>query len=250
MPERTIRLVRKGFPTRMALDTAVSRTLLNEADRGERPETLRLTVPGRSLAFGKLDAATPGFGAAVRAARDAGFEPFVRLAGGRAAAFHEQTIAISWVIPEESPIDGIRARFIAVSGILADTFRQLGADAAVGAVPGEYCPGEFSIHVGATKVAGIGQRLARRAAHIGGVIVVDGGDDVRRALVPVYESLGLKWNPETVGALADSAAGLRPEEVIAAVVARLGENAELEEALLAVHTIAEAQELITDFTPM
>jgi len=249
MPERTIRLVREGFPDRMSMDTAVSRVLLSEADRGARPETLRLTIPRPSVAFGKHDVATDGFEEAVAASRDAGYEPFVRLAGGRAAVFHARTIAISWVVPEESPIDGIRARFGAVSDLLVDVFASLGIAAAVGPVPGEYCPGDFSVHVGTTKVAGIGQRLTRSAAHIGGVIVVDGASDVRDVLIPVYDALRLEWEPATVGALSDSVAGLLPETVIEAFVARVRMEHTVEPARLSATTIADAEALTGVFTP-
>lgn len=247
MPERTIRLVRQGFPARMSLDTAVSRVLLTQADMSG--ETLRLTVPGPSVAFGKHDAATPGFGAAVAAARDAGFEPFVRLAGGRATVFHDQSVAISWVIPDPKPIEGIRARFSSVAGVLVEAFETLGVRAGVGATPGEYCPGEFSIHVGSAKVAGIGQRLTRSAAHIGGVVVAGDGSRIQRVLIPVYEALDLDWDPRTVGALSDSTPGIDPHTVIDAIVDRVSDDAEVVEAPLSPATVTAAESLTADFTP-
>ncbi len=249
MSERTIRLVREGFPDRMTLDTAVSSALLSEAAQGAPFETLRLSVPGRSLAFGRHDAVSPGFADAVEAARAAGFEPFVRLAGGRAAIFHQRTVAISWTIPDRRPIDGIRTRFAAVAGLLVAAFRTLGIPAEIGAIPGEYCPGAFSIHVGAGKVAGIGQRLARSAAHVGGVIVVDDGDVVRRVLVPVYEALGLDWDPSTAGALSDTIPGLEPGVIIDAIVDRLAGDAEIAEETLSGHIIEIAEERAPDFAP-
>ena len=51
---------------------------------------------------------------------------------------------------------------------------SLGVDARIGEVAGEYCPGKYSVNArGATKIMGVGQRLARHAAHVGGVIVVN-----------------------------------------------------------------------------
>jgi lipoate-protein ligase A len=249
MPERTIRVIRDGFPNHLSLDTAVSRVLLNEASRGEHVETLRLTVPGSSVAFGKHDVVSPGFPAAVAAAKDAGFEPFIRLAGGRAAVFHDRSVAISWVMPDPSPVAGIRARFSAVAGVLVDAFASLGIDAAIGPVPGEYCPGDFSIHVGKTKVAGIGQRLTRSAAHIGGVVVTGNGEAIRRALIPVYEALELDWDPSTAGALSDTAPGVDPDAVIDAIVSRLRTEYAVEEASLSSQTVAAAEELVAEFTP-
>ena len=249
MPERTIRLVRDGLPDRMSLDTAVSRVLLTDASRGEHAETLRLTVPGPSVAFGKHDAVSQGFPAAVSAAREVGFEPFIRLAGGRAAVFHERSVAMSWVMPDRAPLEGIRARFSAVAHVLVDAFASLGIDAGIGAVPGEYCPGDFSIHVGRTKVAGIGQRLTRSAAHIGGVVVTGDGDAIRRGLIPVYEALELDWDPSTAGALSDTAPGVDPDAVIDAIVNRLRAEFTVEEASLSSQTVAAAEGLVADFTP-
>src|SRR5207244_3727585 len=74
--------------------------------------------------------------------------------------------------------------------------------------PGEYCPGEHSVNArGQVKVMGVGQRLVATAAHVGGVIVVSGAERIRQVLVPVYEALGLTWDPSTVGALADEVPG-------------------------------------------
>jgi lipoate-protein ligase A len=223
--------------------------LLTDASRGERAETLRLTIPGSSVAFGKHDVVSRGFPGAVAAARDAGFEPFVRLAGGRAAVFHRQSVAMSWVIPDQNPIASIRDRFSAVSAVLVDALASLGIEAETGAVPGEYCPGEFSIHVGNAKVAGIGQRLTRSAAHIGAVVVTGDGDAIRRVLIPVYEALELDWDPSTAGALSDTAPGVDPDAVIDAIVNRLRAEFAVGEASLSPDTIAVAEGLVGDFTP-
>ena len=77
----------------------MSRALLQRVAAGELPETLRLTRPGPMVAFAKQDAVAPGYTDAVRAARAGGFEPVLRLAGGRAAVFHEQTIALAHAAP-------------------------------------------------------------------------------------------------------------------------------------------------------
>ncbi|GMQ85868.1 MAG: hypothetical protein BMS9Abin07_1437 [Acidimicrobiia bacterium] len=249
MSERTIRLVREGFPERMALDTAVSRVALAQAAAPLGLETLRLSVPGRAVAFGKHDGVSAGFDQAVVAARTAGFQAFIRLAGGRAAVFHEQSVAMSWTMPAEHPIEGIRTRFAAVAGVLTDAMVSLGIPAEIGALPGEYCPGDYSIHVGPVKVAGLGQRLARSAAHVGGVIVVGNGAAVGEVLVPVYGALDLDWDPGTAGALTDTIPGIEPETVIDAIVAKIEMVATIERVPLAAETVAEATALAHDFEP-
>src|SRR5688500_5018828 len=96
---RTIRLLREGFPDPPAMDTAVSRAILERVSAGLDPETLRMHRPAPIVAFGPRDRLAPGFPNAVEAARDRGFSSILRLAGGRAAVFHEGTIAFAWVIP-------------------------------------------------------------------------------------------------------------------------------------------------------
>ena len=86
---------------------------------------------------------------------------------------------------------------------------RLGVDARVGEVPGEYCPGAFSVNArGRTKLAGVGQRLISGAAHLGGVVVVRDSAGVRDVLIPVYEALGLEWDPETTGSVEDEVPGV------------------------------------------
>ena len=187
-----------------ALDTAISRVLLERVDRGQLPATLRLSRPARIVAFSSRDARAPGYAAAVAAATASGFAPVVRLAGGRAAVFTEATIAFSWSVPTTQPASGITERFELLATCLAEAFAALGVDARVGEVVGEYCPGAYSVNVGGRrKIAGVGQRLLRSAAHTGGVVVVDRADLVNEVLVPVYAAMGVPFDPAATGALRD-----------------------------------------------
>src|SRR5918996_345664 len=123
---------------------------------GELPETLRLARPGPIVAFAKQDAVAPGYADAVDAARAGGFEAILRLAGGRAAVFHEGTLALSHAVPDRDPRPRIHARFEATAALLARALARLGVDARVGEVPGEYCPGGYSVNAGGKrKLAGI-----------------------------------------------------------------------------------------------
>ena len=60
-------LVREAFPDRPAFGTAVSRALLQRVAAGELAQTIRLHRTARIVAFGRHDAAGPGFQAAVEA---------------------------------------------------------------------------------------------------------------------------------------------------------------------------------------
>src|SRR3954451_25488501 len=98
-----IELVRKAITDRPALDTAISRAILERVAAGELPETMRLARPGAMVAFGKQDVKAAGYAAAADAARAQGFEAVRRLAGGRAAVFHEGTVAFAHAAPDPMP---------------------------------------------------------------------------------------------------------------------------------------------------
>jgi lipoate-protein ligase A len=187
------------------------------------------------VAFGKQDVNSPGYTDAVTAAYAAGFEAVQRLAGGRAAVFHEHTIAFAWAGRARDTWSGTHDRFRRIAAIVERALQRLGVDARIGEIPREYCPGEYSINArGQAKLVGIGQRLIKGAWHIGGVIVVAEGERVRNVLIPVYEALGLDWDPATAGAVDQEVAGVRWDDVAAALLAELPEHepAELDRATL------------------
>jgi lipoate-protein ligase A len=197
-------MIQASYPERPAFDTALSRALLHQVARGECAETLRLHRTGNVMAFSVLDRTRPGFPKAVQAARDAGFAPILRLAGGRAAPFSAGTLAVAWSRPVADLRSGVRERFEEIADIVTCALRALGVDARVGEVPGEYCPGGFSVNAGGrTKLAGVGQRVVRGAAHVGGVVVASGSAPLRRALEPVYRALDYAMDPAAVGSVRD-----------------------------------------------
>src|SRR3954453_18516791 len=201
-PMPPLHLLTESFPDAPALDAAVSRALLERVASGELPETLRLARPARMVAFGKQDALAAGYEEAARAARELGFEAILRLAGGRAAVFHEHTLELAHALPGEDVRSGVHDRFREAADRIAAALRGLGVDARVGEVPGEYCPGGYSINAGGrSKLAGVGQRLIRGGAHLGAVVVAAGAERVREPLVPVYEALGLEWDPASAGSV-------------------------------------------------
>lgn len=245
MPARPrLELLRDSFPQRPALDTALSHALLRLTAQGELPATLRLHRPGPSVAFGRLDALAPGYPEAVAAARSHGFEAIERLAGGRAAVYHEDTVGLALTLPDSEPAVRTYDRFAECAGLLAEALRALGVDARVGAVPGEYCAGDFSVNArGRSKLVGIGQKLVGAAAHVGGVTVATGSARVRDVLVPVYAALGISWDSASAGSVADELPGADYELVEQAIARAYGERYELVEARLDPAVIELAERL-------
>ena len=248
MPHSGWQLLREGFPDRPELGPALSRVLLEQVATGTRPATVRLSRPGRVVAFGRRDAVSPGYRAAVQAAAQAGFPGMERISGGRAAAFTEGALSLTMTVPDPRPAERTEQRFREWSGLLRDAFTDLGADARIGAVPGEYCPGEYSVNAeGRIKLAGVGQRMIRGAAHIGFVILVSGAGLVAEVLGPVYRELGLEFRPESVGSLEQVLPGIGRSEVEAALLSRLNAVAEMEPVELDPVTLEEARSRGGDF---
>lgn len=245
-----LRLVRDAFAAVPEVDTGVSRALLLRASEGAIPETFRLHVPGNVVAFGKRDTLAPGYDTAVAVARRHGFAAIERLAGGRAAVFTTDTLAFAWTIPDPDPRRGIYSRFAELSRLMVAAFSRLGVEASVGELPGEYCPGEYSVHHGGRiKLMGVGQRLARRAAHVGGVVVVAGSHRVRQVLGDVYAALELAWDPETAGALADVNPDVTVHVAADAIITELAAQRDVVPGQIDETTLALAHRLAPDHVP-
>jgi lipoate-protein ligase A len=247
-PTEPIRLITAAYAEEAGLDTAVSAALLRRVGDGEVPETLRLYRPGREVAFGRQDVAASGYRAAVAAAVAAGFVAIERLAGGRAAVFTPGTIAFSWTIPHPDPRATTQQRFRMVAGLLRDALQSLDIDARVGEVPGEYCPGRFSISAGGRlKLVGVGQRLTRHAAHVGGLVVVAGSAELRAVLQPVYAALELEWRPAVTGAIVDVAPAVTFDDAFGAIIETISAQRPLLEATIDATTLGLARRMAPDY---
>jgi lipoate-protein ligase A len=226
-----------------ALDVALPHAVLDLLAARRRPAWLRCYSPGATVAFGRRDALLPGFATAAAAARRHDFTPVIRGAGGRAAAYDEGSL----IFDEVMPADGsqIRDRFAADADRHARALRGLGVDARVGEVPGEYCPGEFSVNArGRVKLIGAAERIVRGAWLHSSVVVVEGAARLRAVLEDVYAALGLEWDPASVGAVSEEVPGVGIEEVRRALLAQYETRYALAPASLSEPDLARARELL------
>jgi octanoyl-[GcvH]:protein N-octanoyltransferase len=231
-----------------ALDVALPHALLGLVAAGRRGPVVRSYRPQPTVAFGRRDSFLPGFARATAAARRRGYTPVVRGAGGRAAAYDEGCLVFDQVMPAADSMGGIQARFSEEAGRQAQALRSLGVDARVGEVPGEYCPGEFSVNArGKTKLVGAAQRIVRGAWLLSTVVVVESADSVRGVLEAVYAELGLDWNPETAGSVDDEVPGTGAEAVREAILAQYAKRAALTPRQLTADEIAAAKELVVRY---
>lgn len=208
--------------------------LLARVKDGSQADMLRFYRPEPTVAFGQRDTKLPGFSAAEAASRTNGFIPAVRRAGGRAAAYHQGTLVLDHIQREADATAGAKARFGFFGELFTDALRSLGVDAGVGEIPGEYCPGEFSVYGrgtgGSIKLVGTAQRVVSGAWLFSSVIVVENSASIRQVLTDCYAALGLDWDPATAGAAEDLLPGLTVDAVEAAVLGAYAHHTELRQA--------------------
>lgn len=224
------------------LDVAVGAGLLEVAasDRAA-PPVFRIDRPAPTLSFGRLDRIRPGFAAAVQAARARGFEPTLRVGGGRAAAIHDGALSFGIAQPDDGSTTTERFAWLAelVRGALA----RVGVAAERGQLPDEYCPGDWSLHAGGVKLAGLSQRVKKDATWTEGLLLVHGADRAREVLQAVHAALDLPLDPSTVGAVEDVAAGTTVAAVAAALRDELTARGPVAEIPLSPAALAAAERL-------
>jgi lipoate-protein ligase A len=194
----------------------VRRTLLglNEGGAG----ILRVYRPTPTAAFSPRDTTLESYAVAAEAMRALGFAPVERRAGGQLAVYDSSALVIDLVAPHGDPRADVMERFKLFSAAIASGLFDLGIDARVGEIAGEYCPGSYSVNgEGRLKLAGIAQRIGRCGYHLGAVIAVTASDRTKAAVTTAYRILGLPFDPITFGAVSDFA----PESTIASLRQRL-----------------------------
>jgi lipoate-protein ligase A len=151
---------------------------------------------------------------------------------------------IGHAVPDPEPRAGIHERFERTAERLARALRELDVDARVGEVPGEYCPGRYSVNArGVAKLAGIGQRIVAGGSHTGVVLVVSGDERINDVLRPVYEALDIRWEPQVTGSVMAERPEAGWDAVHDALLAEYARDHELVDGELDEATLALAREL-------
>jgi octanoyl-[GcvH]:protein N-octanoyltransferase len=238
-----VELLRDRHPEDPVLDAAITHALLRQVGAGARPPTARIFRPGPTMAFGRLDALSDGYAAARAAAVAHGFTPLLRLGGGHAAGYDEGSVLVELIRPVATIAEGIPERFAAVTGLLVQALAALGVTARTGALPGEYCAGDWSVNAAGIKLAGTAQRSIKGASLVTAMVIVEGGSALRAALTDVYAALAIDWRPATAGGAADLVRALTAADVERALVATLAAHERLTAGTLDLETRALAAEL-------
>jgi hypothetical protein len=117
---------------------------------------------------------------------------------------------------------GTRDRYEALCAVLLGALERIGIEGRMGELPGEWCPGAWSVLVGDVKVGGLAQRMIRGGAWAEAVVVVSGSQALRAALDGVQRALEIEWTPGTLGAIEDVAPGLTQAQFTGALIAAVG----------------------------
>ena len=212
-----MRLVRGRASTPREDRAATAAMLARVGKTGEA--AFRAWTPHRQVAFGRRDAASPGYDAACQAAHEREYAAVERSVGGRAVAYSGTTVAFAHALPLDDPRRGLAERYEAgVDGVRV-ALAEVGVDAREGEPPRSFCPGDHSVQVagGVGKVAGIAQRVRSDAALVAGCLLVTDRADLVDVFSAVYAALDVPFDPASVGTVADAGGPDDPEQVCRAL---------------------------------
>ncbi|MGH2842396.1 MAG: lipoate--protein ligase family protein [Solirubrobacteraceae bacterium] len=216
-------VLRTGQTSDPAADMRLTRSLLEAVAARRTGPTARVFRPGPTAAFGRLDVLRPGFERAAALARARGYTPLTRHAGGHAAVYDPGCVIVELLRPEETAIGGLEARFRALADLIVAALDELGVALELGELPGEFCPGRFSLHLpsGGPKVVGIAQRVIRGGSLTTAVVSVAASGVLSSLVAEIYAALELALDPRTIGAIAGRHPEITPEQVADAIAERI-----------------------------
>lgn len=215
--------VLRGRAATPEADAEVTADLLERAGEAGEP-ALRVWRPHRQIAFGRRDANDEGYDRARGIARDRGFEPVERSVGGRAVAYTGTTLAVAHARPIADLRRGLGERYEEAVEQLRAALASIGVEAEPGEPPDSFCPGTHSLRVGDQKIAGVAQRVRQDAALVASVVVVAGDREIADVLAPVYDALGVPFDPESVGSVASAGGPADPDRVARAIEDAVAED--------------------------
>lgn len=181
---------------------------------------LRVWTPPSHVSFGRRDANSNNFQRVRTRVEDRGYPTAVRQSGGRAVVHTEGTLAVLLALPTD---DGERItlqdRYDAALECFRSALKEGGVEAERGEPPNSFCPGSHSLQIGGCKVLGLAQRVRRDVAMLTAILIVRDEGTVADVLEPIYEALGVPFDPTTVGSLTSAGGSADRDRVGDAIVA-------------------------------
>lgn len=221
----------------------LQQAVLEEVAAGERGATALVWSSSRYVGATRPETRLPGFAEGVRLAGEMGFPVLIRNSGGGAVAANRGSLSFSLTFPVQDLRHGLYERYGTGADVIVSALGRLGVEAEAGEVEREFCPGAYSVRSGGprgTKVAGLAQRVTRRAARMEALILVSGTGEVRLALERFYGPLGIPFRPGGVGDLAGAGGPVEVEQVVAALSDELRKRYGAERAATGRETLRKA----------
>lgn len=187
------------------------------ADTTETGEgAVRAWSPHRQVAFGRRDARADGYERARTAAEERGYPPYERDVGGRAVAYTGATVAFLRLEPVADMRRGMDERYDAAVADVRRGLETVGVVAERGEPPESFCPGQHSLSADG-KIVGLAQRISKGVAQTAGIAVVRDHEAIADVLDPVYDALGIPFDPDSVGSVARAGGDGDSERVVRAL---------------------------------
>jgi lipoate-protein ligase A len=220
----------------------LQQAVLEEVAAGSRGPTALMWTSSRYVGVTRSETRLPNFDMAVSLAEEAGFPVLIRNSGGGAVAANQGSLSFSLTFPVKDLRHGLYERYTEGIDLVVAALTRLGVPAESGEVEGEFCPGAYSVRSDGyygTKVAGLAQRVTRRAARVEALILVTKTTELKRILERFYGVLGLPFRPASVADLP----GANVPAVIEALTEVVRERYRAREAELGEDTLHRARSL-------
>ena len=221
----------------------LQQAVLEEVAAGSRGPTALLWTSSPYVGATRPETRLPRFGEAARQAETAGFPVLIRNSGGGAVAANEGSISFSLTSPVEDLRHGLYERYGEGAELIVAAMEKVGIKAEAGEVEGEFCPGAYSVRTGGPlgiKIAGLAQRVTRRAARLEALVLVEKTVELVPVLRNLYDALDLPFRAGSIGDLAGTDVPAAIEALSEAVRDRYPEA---QEAELDEETFERAREL-------
>lgn len=187
------------------------------AETGE--SALRVWQPHCQLAFGRRDTNRDGYDRARELVPDE-IPTIERRVGGHAVFFTGTTVSFLRAEPVSDPRAGITERYETTINDLQQALAALGVKSRCGKIDGAFCPGRHSLSASG-KIVGLAQRVHRSVAVVGGIVVVSDHEEIGAVLDPIYDALGVPFDPSTTGSIARAGGEADPDVVTREIEAAL-----------------------------
>lgn len=226
------------------VDISVAPKLLKYAVDKSAGSIARMYRPQRTAALTSRDISTPGFDGAVAQAEKLGFSPVIRSPGGRAVAYHEESLVFELLSHDPDPHKFMDERFKAIGQLFIETFAQLGIKSKLGEVPREFCPGKYSVISENIKLVGTAQRVTRGGWLIAASVIVRNAAPIREVLHNIYRALEIDMDKNTIAALNEFDSQISVEDVVSALRNSINDHIETLDLDLALNDFLFNRELV------